>query len=152
MTLIETEFVVQHFYTVKPNEQAIDEKLARTHYSPPEWKEELSQRFHSIYRSIMANEKALLAILEYATMFYHDLEICESNEFILNSYYEDEGSGIKDAFLRVANCLSAEDKTWLEENVDNEDLQTILLPCFLPHKWNLNIVEHRHNRKEKEQA
>jgi len=152
MTLIETEFIVQHHYTVKPNEQAIDKALTTTRYSPPEWMNELSRRFHSIYRSIMANEKASQTILEYATMFYHDLDICSADDLFLHAYYGEEVSGIKDTFLRVADCLSAEDKTWLEDKVDDEDLQIILLPCFQPvGEWGINMVEHRCNRKEEDQ-
>lgn len=41
------------------------------------------------------------------------------------------------------------DKEWIEDAADNDDIQNILLPCFLPNdEWELDVIELRDRRKE----
>jgi hypothetical protein len=148
MTLIETEYVIQQYYRVKPDEKAIDEVLKSFSFELEEDKQEYTQRQHRLFHTIMNNEKVLKVLLEYTIFNEHDLGMDSSTSYV-QEYFEGDISFL-DILLKNSECSLPEDREWLQSESADDFQESPLAEAFFRgvKASGFTIVEHRHARKE----
>lgn len=148
MTLIETEYVIQQYYQIRPNEQVIDEVLKSFTFEEEDDRLEYVQRQHRLFHTIMSNEKVRNAVLEYTTFYKHDMHMDFSSSYV--EEYFDEDVQFLDILLRNSECFLPEDREWLQSSNADDFQEAPLVEAFFRgvKASGFAIVEHRHARKE----
>ena len=110
------EFAVQQYYKVQIDEAAID---THRHEHQPDskdgtkWIEAHFARLHRLFQAIMADQKALYAVVEYQVLREHDYKSDGCGKFI-KSNYDGEELSLPEVLAREPSCFTQNDRAWLQ--------------------------------------